>query len=300
MESLAIKSMSEFKFACPVCGQHITADSRLSGKRLECPTCFRKIIVPQAPADLDSKLILSASQADKPRPPQSNPELAVPFTRSPRRNVFSVGVIVVLFAGAAAGAYLLRDRIFRPTEPEAQASAKRRPSSKSVYPVPTNVSWSLNLANQKFPDAVAAGQIRGSGFQCERAVLQGGNLSLRQGKTWPPDLGISIALFAKQGEELSGKSVEVSADRQPPVPRVVLRWKDENGQPLSHNFQSGNALKLQFGEAASGRMPGRIYLCFPDDSKSVVAGAFDAEIRKPSPPKSKQPKPAQKPKAQGN
>jgi len=295
MESFAIKSMSEFKFACPVCGQHITADSRTSGERLECPTCFRKIIVPQAPADADSKLILSAAQADKPRPPQSNPELAVPFLRSPRRNVLSaVAGTLLLLAAAAAGIYLLRDRLFKRATPESQALTKRPP--KSVYPVPTNVSWTLKLGSQPLPEGVAVGQIHGEGFQCERATLQAGNLTLRQGKTWPPDLGVSIALFAKQGEELSGKTVEVSADRQPPVPRVTLRWKDERDMPITHNFASGYALKIEFGEAASGRMPGRIYLCIPDESRSVIAGDFDAEIRKPPPPKPKQPKAAPKPK----
>src|SRR5712672_2412427 len=62
------KPMSEFKFACPVCGQHITADSSTSGGQLECPTCFRKIVVPQAPTAGDSKFIISAAQVAKPRP----------------------------------------------------------------------------------------------------------------------------------------------------------------------------------------------------------------------------------------
>src|SRR5438105_639326 len=63
-----LQAMSEFKFACPVCGQHITADSHSSGGHLECPTCFQKIIVPQAPASADPKFIVSAAQVAKPRP----------------------------------------------------------------------------------------------------------------------------------------------------------------------------------------------------------------------------------------
>ena len=42
-------AMSEFKYACPVCGQHIKCDSSQSGTTMECPTCFQKIIAPQAP-----------------------------------------------------------------------------------------------------------------------------------------------------------------------------------------------------------------------------------------------------------
>ena len=44
------------------------------------------------------------------------------------------------------------------------------------------------------------------------------------------------------------------------------------------------------GEAANGRMPGKIYICLPDENKSFVAGTFDAEIRKPPPPKPPKPK----------
>src|SRR5271165_1544110 len=59
--------MSEFKFACPVCGQHITADSSASGKQIECPTCFQKILAPQAPLSGDPKLILSGSKVSTAR-----------------------------------------------------------------------------------------------------------------------------------------------------------------------------------------------------------------------------------------
>src|SRR6266446_9700702 len=47
--------MSEFKFACPVCGQHITADSSTGGAQIQCPTCFQKIVVPQPPVAGNTK-----------------------------------------------------------------------------------------------------------------------------------------------------------------------------------------------------------------------------------------------------
>jgi hypothetical protein len=43
-------------------------------------------------------------------------------------------------------------------------------------------------------------------------------------------------------------------------------------------------MKLEFGPIAANKMPGKIYLCLPDFSKSFVAGTFNAEIRKPAPP----------------
>src|SRR5258708_40351660 len=105
--------MSEFKFACPVCGQHITADSTTTGSQLECPTCFQKIVVPQAPASADPKFILSAAQVAKPRPGSQNE--AAPLrdkTSSFKEPLLWAAVVLVVVAAGAAG-YIFRDRIFK-------------------------------------------------------------------------------------------------------------------------------------------------------------------------------------------
>jgi hypothetical protein len=44
---------------------------------------------------------------------------------------------------------------------------------------------------------------------------------------------------------------------------------------------------MEFGALKGNRVPGKIYLCTPDDAQSTVAGVFNAEVRKPSPPKPK-------------
>ena len=289
--------MSEFKFACPVCGQHITADSSTSGGQIECPTCFQKIVVPQAPASQDTKFILSASQVAKPRPasPDAASQLGPLRASSPRTSVPATIALAVLLCAAGAALFVFRDRVLRfvhglPAATNALPPQQTVPVAiKPTYPIPTNITWTLDLTNAVLPDTPAAGSIHGSGFRCERAVLRGGLLNLNQGKASPWDLGISLSLFARQGEELSGKTVEIPPDRAK-APRVVLRWKDEQQKPATENFNSGYALKVTFGQAANGRMPGKIYLCLPDPAKSFVAGAFNAEIRKPSPPKSTPPK----------
>jgi hypothetical protein len=281
--------MSEFKFACPVCGQHMTADSRTSGTQLECPTCFQSIVVPQAPASGDSKLLVSAAQVGKPRPVQSDAlwQDAAPIPAR-RMSLFSFAVSVVLLGVVCGVAWMFREKLVELARLPGNSRTKANPKSHrpaTVYPIPTNVLWTLNLSNALIPDATASGELHGSGFVCERATLQGGHLTLRQGTMWPPDLGVSVLLFAKQGEELSGKTVEVSPDRVPPLPKVILRWKDEQEQARTRNFTSGYALKMIFGEAVNARMTGKIFLSLPDDERSVVAGTFDAEIRKAPAPK---------------
>lgn len=41
--------MAEFKFSCPQCGQHIQCDTGYGGAQINCPTCQKAIVVPQAP-----------------------------------------------------------------------------------------------------------------------------------------------------------------------------------------------------------------------------------------------------------
>jgi hypothetical protein len=48
--------------------------------------------------------------------------------------------------------------------------------------------------------------------------------------------------------------------------------------PETEVFMKGYAMRLEFGEAQGGVLPGKIYLCLPDQEKSFMAGAFSADI----------------------
>ena len=294
--------MSEFKFACPVCSQHITSDSSASGTQIECPTCFQKLVVPQ-PAAADQKLILTATQAGAKRTTQAE-AIAEAASRPRSRNralpISSIALFLLLVGAAAFVAYqsgYLRNGIGKTagntqTNPPAPAQTTAPPALvfNSPYPVPTNSRWSMSLTNVLIPENPVAGRIAGAGFGLERASIEGGSLSLRQGKTWPPDLGITIIFFSHTPEELGGKTIEVSADRTPPLPRVFKRWKTDQGEARNKEFKSGYALKATFEKPKEGRLPGKIYLALPDEERSFIAGTFSAEIRKPQPRKPPAPK----------
>src|ERR1043166_373161 len=130
--------MSEFKFACPVCGQHITADSKDTGSQIPCPPCFRKIVVPQAPASSDPKFVLSASEANKPRPTPTTPEPTPdPNEQTPARPslplILAGAGVLVCVAGVTL--FALRGKLFHsqpadPVEPvEETASVPEPPPS---------------------------------------------------------------------------------------------------------------------------------------------------------------------------
>lgn len=281
--------MSEFKFACPVCGQHITADSGASGTPLECPTCFQTLIVPPAPAFGDRKLVLTAAKASVAK--KSVPgEPGLDASHSRLRRLKSSAVPLVLLLATGAAAFLLwrselttlANRVAdRATRPETHPPPVEK--FRSPHPVPSNVSWTLNVTNAVVPNGGVVGSIHGNGFACERATWKGDRLSLRQGPPGPPELGITISL-ERQPEQLTGKAIVVSPGAPGPAPRVVLRWKDDQAEPVTQHFHGGYAMRLLFGRVENGHIYGRIYIALPDEQKSFAAGNFEAEINKPVPP----------------
>ena len=95
--------MSEFKYACPVCGQHMKCDSTQSGSVSECPTCFQKIVVPQAPASDDSKFILTGAKFTEKKISSTLANAAAPAQTAPEKP-FPLLVVIVLAVVLAAGA----------------------------------------------------------------------------------------------------------------------------------------------------------------------------------------------------
>ncbi|MDD5139116.1 MAG: hypothetical protein PHY43_02515 [Verrucomicrobiales bacterium] len=94
--------MSEYTYACPVCGQHMRCDSSQAGTVMECPTCFQKITAPQAPASEDQKFILAGQKYVEGKIPTSVFNAAAQ-AKAPAGEKFSIWIIVVIIAVLAAG-----------------------------------------------------------------------------------------------------------------------------------------------------------------------------------------------------
>ena len=39
-------------------------------------------------------------------------------------------------------------------------------------------------------------------------------------------------------------------------------------------------MRLEFGKLSGGKLPGKIYLCLPDQEKSFIAGTFEVQVKK--------------------
>lgn len=139
--------------------------------------------------------------------------------------------------------------------------------------------WKADVADTSIPSAAARGMAHGVPFSVEKAYVQNGILHLRQGKDVFADQEFIIFLFLRQGASPDGKKVFMSVDNTA-GPHVHLQYRAEGENiPGTETFMKEYAMHLEFGKSANGKVPGKIYLCLPDEAKSFVAGSFTAEIK---------------------
>jgi hypothetical protein len=117
--------MSEFKYACPVCGQHIRCDSTQSGTIMECPTCFQKIAAPQAPSTDDPKYIIKGTKVgERPIPAAVANVEPLPAPAPENSPVGTALVFFAVFCVAVVLLFVFHGKIFKPSgEPANRASS---------------------------------------------------------------------------------------------------------------------------------------------------------------------------------
>jgi DNA-directed RNA polymerase subunit RPC12/RpoP len=283
--------MSEYKYACPVCGQHMMCDSSQAGSVMECPTCFQKIIAPQAPSGDDQKFVLTGTKVGE-RPAPKIPTAG--FTAGSGGKNSSLGTIVVIVViigllGAGAAVFAFRGTIFKSgaapvADDPNQSSVKNQPPPKPVLVAPpaSDTNWTLNLDEvTNFPDGPVAGRIHAIDFIMERSYFQNGILTLRAAGHGPLEFGCTVNFGGAQAEALAGQTINVSTNADTAA-RITLHWKSDTDSGKD-NFESGYAMHLEFGALANNRLPGKIYLCIPDNEKSYLMGNFNADTHKPKP-----------------
>ena len=140
--------------------------------------------------------------------------------------------------------------------------------------------WRTNLEGVHIPAGPARGRIHGDPVTIEEAVLEHGILTLRDGKKFFPDHAFMIFLFLKKGETPESKTYAVSKESGFGSPHIHMKWKQQGKDlPQTKIWMNEYAMLLQFGKRNGEEIPGKIYLCIPDERKSYVAGTFTAHIK---------------------
>jgi DNA-directed RNA polymerase subunit RPC12/RpoP len=149
-------AMSEFKYACPVCGQHMKCDSSQSGTVMECPTCFQKITAPQAPKSDDPKFIITGTKVgERPIPTVvADSGAATPPEKHFPALVF---VFVVLLFAAVAAAFVFRGKNFKSTSGQTNQIASASNGKQMPPPAPPKPIVGLACAIFAKGDSIVLG-----------------------------------------------------------------------------------------------------------------------------------------------
>jgi hypothetical protein len=134
-------AMSEFKYACPVCGQHIKCDSSQGGTVMECPTCFQKITAPHAPESDDPKFIIKGTKIGERPIPAAVADAGIPIAPEPAKK-FPVAAIVfvVLLCAVVAAAFVFLGGIFKSSGNQTNGQTSQVTSGSNEKKMPQPVS----------------------------------------------------------------------------------------------------------------------------------------------------------------
>ncbi len=146
---------------------------------------------------------------------------------------------------------------------------------------PDAAGWTLQLKGASIPIGPVGGRIKGSDFVSEKPSLQGGLLKFAQGADSFPDLEMSVVLPVILSGQLSGKTFTVPSKEPGGNPQISMRWKQAGkNTPEERSWTEGYAMRLEFDKMLNGKLPGRIYLCVPDEEKSFIRGTFEVPLRR--------------------
>jgi hypothetical protein len=138
---------------------------------------------------------------------------------------------------------------------------------------PAKSEWTSDISKASFPGHSVSGKLHGIDFAAQTVSFRNGGLRIKSAN------GMQLDVY-RLGASIEGRSYEIQPDDDDNTnPRVKMTW-NEGGAIETATFNKGYGMKLQFDQAINRTVSAKIYLCFPDDSKSCVAGTFEVRVPK--------------------
>lgn len=134
--------------------------------------------------------------------------------------------------------------------------------------------WTADINSASFPDHPVSGKFHGMDFTFKTALFRNGTLKISSAE------GMVLEIF-RLGTSIANQDYEVQpADDGGDIQHVKMTW-NEGDVIQSATFNKGYGMKLHFDQVQNRKVAAKIYLCFPDDSKSYVVGSFEVRLAKP-------------------
>jgi len=199
-----------------------------------------------------------------------------------KKSLIQIVILIVLLAGGAGAYFMQQDGglDFISGLFESAPATIRAPATDKKPPSGPAAPSAAKPGAAEIPATPAKGQIRGKPFVVENGYIESGVLILRLGKDATADLEVKVMLPGTSWETPAGKKYKVTETGGAGIPQVMLAWK-EDGQntPSEQKFTDKYTMVLEFGQEKDRKLPGKIQLNLPDETKSNVAGTFEADIR---------------------
>lgn len=175
-----------------------------------------------------------------------------------------VGVLVLGVVLAIASSRQATPSADEPTHPDDAG-----PPPKPVH--------EMDPSRHTIPAGPVTGVVCGVDVTAE-VVVEGDSLVLRTPVTGEaaPDRKVSLQLGATAAAFVNRKLTVHPGT--PPGPNVPAIFVEATGLPRPEFHAQGYALTLELGARNGGKLPGRIYLCLPDEKRTVLAGTFTADF----------------------
>jgi hypothetical protein len=168
--------MSEFKFSCPNCDQHIIAPEGYGGAQINCPSCQKLIVVPGAPVPAAAPTVLgiqrpAAPPAHAPAAPRPTAYRTAMATPPPAQKSGSgglktalvVSLIVIVCAALGVGGWFGYKKF--KVKHDAAVAAKGNPATQVAAPTAAEAVQALSILSKvhsaytNFTSISAAGTI---------------------------------------------------------------------------------------------------------------------------------------------
>jgi len=176
----------------------------------------------------------------------------------------------------------------QPEKADVETKSDSAPNSNTTSeskPEPIKFVHEMDPAKHIVPSAMVTGAAGGVAFKPE-ALIEGDELIFQTMKagTSVPDHEIRLKLESSANPHpFESRKLTISQDMPvgPEVPEILV--SSANGKP--NLFPNGYALTLELGVRQEWKVPGKIYLCIPNEEKTILAGVFIASYpRQPTEP----------------
>ena len=138
--------------------------------------------------------------------------------------------------------------------------------------------WKKDVAKESLFSGPVKGSLNGNKIELDHAVYEDSKLTLYKKEGRHIRFSVNINLFGsdvwQEDQVIANKTFVVRLTDKKTVASSGFFFTNKDHTANGHSYFKGFSMKLVFGKDTNGKIPGKIYITFPDKKKSFIAGSF--------------------------